>query len=159
MSEEDPSKAAETPRDRLSWEEIYGDMPESIRDWPQNPKRKDYLSPGVFVDLTRMRVESWIGELRAVHEARGMVRLYLGMDSFPKDEPLIRVTIVEIPEKTRLDPVCGDIVVEAEGVRATISASIFYNCIKGPHKGITNVIGPVGRGWATRPPDWLGNVG
>ena len=148
--ESDPPQGNESD---LEWGAILRSADPKVREGAYNTDRKKLLRPGVYVDLSRMMAESWISELRAVHTQQGKVRLYLGMDNFPQDEPPIRVTIVEVPEATRKDAVSGPIVVEAEDARHTIDSSVFYNCIKGRDTTPTIVVSNGGfSGWNNEPP-------
>ncbi|MEK7085404.1 MAG: hypothetical protein AAB953_00110 [Patescibacteria group bacterium] len=95
-----------------------------------NTKRKELLSPGVFVDLSGMTAESWIPELRIRRQTAEAAAKTQGQP-IPEMKKSVRVTIVEIPDSTRADAVDGRILVEADSVRADMYASVFYNCIPG----------------------------
>lgn len=120
------------PNDPLRWQSILDAHPDA-KEGMFNPDRKALLCVGAHILLSGERAESWIPELRVRGEIARKAAI-AQEQPIPESKP-VRVTIVEIPESTVRDPVDGKITVEAAGVRAEMSASIFYNCIKGPDTG------------------------
>ena len=119
---EGPSDGIPEREDPLSWRAILRANP-TAQTGSFNPERMELLKVGTYVDLSRKTAESWVLELSGKN-----VRL--------EENGAVRVTIIEIPEETKKPYAVGNIIVDVGGIRATIDASVFSNCIKGPERDL-----------------------
>lgn len=130
-AEMDSTEAQVDPKlDPLSWQNILAANPKA-QEGMFNPDRKALLRVGAYVLLSQKTAGSWIPELRISRQIAEAAAKVQGKSVIKLSNNGVRVTIVEIPDSTKADPIGGPIVVEAAGIRATIDSSVFYNCIKG----------------------------
>jgi hypothetical protein len=102
---------------------------ERAQEGIHNPYRKSLLEEGVFVNLSVLTAASWVRGFREKMEKAG-IRTHIGAPELEGLDP-VRLTVVEVPDETRDAPVGGEILVEVDGIREMISASVLYNCIPG----------------------------
>jgi|GEM_PF-3013963 len=109
----------------LEWQDVLAAHPGS-EEGEFNTGRKALLKPGVFIVLPVATAVSWVWGFRDKMKAAGIPTHITAPELKGLDS--VRVTILEVPDETKADPVDGKILVEVDGVQGRIEASVFYNC-------------------------------
>ena len=137
----------------MRWQDVLAAAGPKYTDGMFNPKRKDLIEPGVFVDLSPLTAAAKMPSVKEKLKEMGIpTTIPVADETKPKLEALgpVRMTVLELDEDT--------ITVEAMGVRDRISASLLSNLIKGPDTCPQVIVSNGRAGWA--PLDtFRGNVG